>query len=255
MFSRTAAAFFPALLIFAFSCSDSSVQGKRPNAEQSILFIGNSFTSMNNLPLMFQSLAMEAGIETHIDTVLKNGARLIDHAADKEAMDKIQSRAWSFIVLQEQSQYPAYSDSRKEMKEGVRVLKEASNGTSAKTLLLMTWGYRNGDNLNAQDVEMRTFEGMQERLKLGYLEVGNELSVEVCPVGLAWLKARQMNPGLELWISDGIHPSVMGTYLTASCLYAKLLHRRPVESRYTASIDAEKVRILKRAAEQACLTQ
>ncbi len=255
MFSRIAAALFVAFLVFGFSCSDSSVQGNRPDVELSILFIGNSFTSHNNLPLMFQSLAKEAGIETHTESVLRNGARLLDHATGKEAVDKIRSRMWSFIILQEQSQYPAYSHSRQQMKEGVRVLKEASKGTSAKTLLFMTWGYRNGDNLNAQDPGTRTFEGMQERLKLGYQEVGHELSVEVCPVGLAWLKARQMDPGLELWISDGIHPSVMGTYLTASCFYARLLHRRPVGFKFTASIDAGKARILQRAAEQACLTQ
>ena len=82
---------------------------------------------------MFQSLAREAGIETHIESVLGNGARLIDHVTGREAVDKIRSRAWNFIILQEQSQYPGYPHSRQQMKERDRLLKDASKGTSAKT--------------------------------------------------------------------------------------------------------------------------
>ena len=199
---------------------------------------------------MFQSLAKESRVETHIESVLKGGARLIDHAASQETIGKIQSRAWSFVILQEQSQYPAYSHSRMEMKKGARILKDASKG---KTLLFMTWGYHNGDNLNANDPGTRTFEGMQERLKQGYLEVGKELSIDVCPVGLAWLKARQLDPDLQLWSSDGIHPSVMGTYLAATCFYAKLLGKSPVGLKFTASIDAAKAKTLQLAAAQICL--
>ena len=46
-------------------------------------------------------------------------------------------------------------------------------------------------------------------------------------VGLAWLAVAQRHPEVDLWQSDGIHPSPAGTYLAACVFYAAIFRQSP----------------------------
>jgi len=50
----------------------------------------------------------------------------------------------------------------------------------------------------------------------------------VAPVGIAWAEVRRERPSIELFFSDGSHPSAAGSYLAACTLYAALFNRSPV---------------------------
>jgi len=47
-------------------------------------------------------------------------------------------------------------------------------------------------------------------------------------VGPAWMLVREKRPELELYISDGSHPSAAGSYLAACTFYATLFRASPV---------------------------
>ena len=49
----------------------------------------------------------------------------------------------------------------------------------------------------------------------------------VAGAGLAWLKAWQQQPGLDLHFTDRAHPNALGYYLNALVLYATLTDSNP----------------------------
>ena len=66
-----------------------------------VLFIGNSYTYVNDLPALVVALADAAGgrkIET--DQQLPGGCTLEGHVKGKKAIEKIRERKWDVVVLQ-----------------------------------------------------------------------------------------------------------------------------------------------------------
>jgi hypothetical protein len=60
-------------------------------------------------------------------------------------------------------------------------------------------------------------------------------NLTLVPVGPAWEAAMQARPDIQLYASDGIHPSALGVYLTACVFYASLTGESPLENPvYTA---------------------
>lgn len=51
---------------------------------------------------------------------------------------------------------------------------------------------------------------------------------ELVPVGLAWQRARELRPLIPIYDADQIHPSPLGTYLTACVFYGALTKKSPV---------------------------
>jgi hypothetical protein len=65
-----------------------------------------------------------------------------------------------------------------------------------------------------------------------YVEAGNEIGALVIPVGLAFEEAYRRHPELVLHKSDGSHPTLIGTYLAASTVYAAVYGKSPVGNPY-----------------------
>jgi hypothetical protein len=58
-------------------------------------------------------------------------------------------------------------------------------------------------------------------------------------VGAAWRYIRETQPSIQLYVGDGSHPSVAGTYLAASVFYVSLFHKAIIPNlAYTAGLDA-----------------
>jgi len=73
-----------------------------------VLFIGNSYTYVNDLPGTLAALAEAGGgVKIEHEQVTPGGCSLEKHFKDGDAVQKIQARKWDAVVLQEQSQMPA----------------------------------------------------------------------------------------------------------------------------------------------------
>ena len=78
-----------------------------PSAPLKVLFIGNSYTSVNDLPAMVTALAEAAGgRKIEVDRHLVGGCTLEKHVKDQKAIDKIRGTKWDVVVLQEHSLRP-----------------------------------------------------------------------------------------------------------------------------------------------------
>src|SRR5207253_8398187 len=72
-----------------------------------LLFIGNSYTYVNDLPAMFADLARSGGHRVEVGMVAEGGATLRDHAGSVATAAKLTSAKWDVVVLQEQSEIPS----------------------------------------------------------------------------------------------------------------------------------------------------
>ena len=133
------------------------------------LFIGNSYTYVNNLPQMAADLATSAGDNLIFDSHAIGGYKLIQHATDITTLNKIMVGNWDYVVLQEQSQTP-YS-SATNFPNGVFALYDLIKQYNfcAEPILYQTWGYKNGDVANCLSIpSVCTYTGMTARLKSEY---------------------------------------------------------------------------------------
>jgi hypothetical protein len=180
-----------------------------------VLFVGNSFTAANSMVAMVMRLAPRD--RPILAQAYAPGASRLQNAADDPALGRLLAAArWNVVVLQEQSQLPQLSGSlTRETMPAVAKLSSMIRGRGAKPLLFETWGYRNGDPVNVAD---DSYRAMQTRLHEGYAYMAASLQIALAPVGDAWANALGRRPSSPLWQDDGKHPSVEGSYLTASVL-------------------------------------
>merc|ERR1712156_654465 len=78
----------------------------------SVLWIGNSYTYYNDLPTIVSKLAEAAGEGYEFDSHLEGGWSWEKHWNSNETLQKIGSKAWDVVVLQEYSTRPAYNEER-----------------------------------------------------------------------------------------------------------------------------------------------
>jgi hypothetical protein len=198
-----------------------------------ILFIGNSYTFLNELPQVFADLAASGGRQVEVSTSAKAGYSLGDHLQDQETTGLIKSQRWDYIILQEKSSSPIQDVQAMEM--GIRQLEELAAEQGANTILFMPWGYEAGFPQAGLD----DYQEMQLKISDSYLIIGRDLDIPVVPVGLAWQSAIENNPDLDLWSPDGTHPTKLGTYLAASTFYAFFFDESPAGLPVPAGINAE----------------
>ena len=239
-----------ALGLLVYGYLSSTRCSRTPGLCPRILFIGNSYTYVNDLPGAFARLASAGGHEIETGMMAEGGWRLVDHAGSAGTLDKLQSSKWNFVVLQEQSQIPSVEVIRtKDMYPAARTLVGQIRAEGATPIFFLTWGHRQG----WPDNGLGSYEDMQLQLNRGYLMIAQELNVSVVPVGYAWSLARQQNPPLDLWQEDGSHPSEQGTYLAACVFYAAIFRESPEGLSYTAHVPKDVAQVLQTIAADAVL--
>jgi hypothetical protein len=205
-----------------------------------VLFLGNSFTYVNDLPAVFRDLARAGGRNLDTTMVANGGETLAQHASSTDSLNAIRGSHWQFVVIQEQSQIPSVESFRQsQMYPAARTLVSDIENAGATPILLETWAHRDGWSDERLD-----YASMQAGIDQGYATIGGELKVVLAPAGQAWQVVLRQNPGIVLWQADGIHPSTAGTYLAACTLYTRIFGPCPVGSAYTDGLSPEIANVL-----------
>ena len=191
-----------------------SAPGQGQSAKLRVLFIGNSYTYFNDLPGLVERLSAAAGRPIEARSVIEGGATLEHHWSVGLALKRIQQGRWDFVVLQEQSGRPVLDKPR--MFEYARAFDAEIQEHGGRTVLFLTWPRQSRPELQAQITQ-------------AYEQLARELGAEVAPVGPAWQKVSQGNPNIELYLSDGAHPSLAGSYLGACVFLAVFYGERPAK--------------------------
>jgi hypothetical protein len=163
-----------------------------------ILFIGNSYTSRNNLPRLLTGLALAAPEpkNVHADAIVAGGASLRRHWNAGTARAALETSRWDYVVLQEQSTLPVKNPAR--YYENVRLFDAEIAKNGARTALYLTWARQHAPE--TQDIITRVVE-----------DIAGQVNARVIPVGRAWQVAKVEKPNLQLYVADGSHPSMEGS--------------------------------------------
>jgi len=221
--------------------------------QKKILWIGNSYTGTNNLPLMFYNLALSGGDTVVYDSNTPGGMTFLGHTTNAATIQKIAANNWDFVVLQAQSQEPSFPPSQVEAQTypyaAVLDSLVSISNPCTETVFYMTWGRKYGDAQNcAIYPPICTFDGMNNRLWESYKEMADDNRGIVSPAGIAWKRSREADSTINLWSGDNSHPSVAGSYLTACVFYATMLRKNPVGLSYTAGLPANQAAFLQQIA-------
>ncbi len=193
----------------------STLTGCSGPADHSVLFVGNSYTSSNDMPGMVRQLADSADVSVEVASHAPGGWWWRDHADSQDTIDLLRSGDFDTVVLQEQSMAPASADhaSKVVRPNGVALAVRAIEG-GARVVLFQTWGHRDGNG----DIGHSSYESMQVAVFATYAEVANAVAGRLAPVGAAWWITRSERPDIGLYEPDGSHPSEAGSYLAAAVI-------------------------------------
>jgi hypothetical protein len=170
-----------------------------------ILFIGNSYTSRNQLPRLLADLAAAAAHPRRVEfeLIFAGGASLKRHWNAGIARERLAKQSWNYVVLQEQSTLPVKNPAR--YHENVRLFAPEIAGSGAKMALYLTWSRQ-----QAPDT--------QDRITGAVEEIAAEVDALVVPVGPAWQTVMARHSDVLLYTDDGSHPTAAGSYL-AACVF------------------------------------
>ncbi len=222
--------------------------------KKSILFIGNSYTYYNGgLDVMLKNFALSMGDTLEVESLTIGGATFQNFASNSQTYELINSRAWDYVVLQEQSQTPAFPPSQVEWQcyPYAKQLCDSvyANDSCTQVLFFMTWGHKNGDVNNCQNYSVLcTYEGMQSRLRESYLEMAEDNNASAVPVGVAWKYIRENYPDFELYQSDNSHPTELGTYLAACTFYSSIYRQSAEGATFVSNLSADDAAVIQEVA-------
>ncbi len=213
---------------------------KKSRDELSVLFIGNSYTYVNDLPGMLEALAAGKGKQLRAESYTQGAATLMEFMANPahtRCRELVSQGKFDYVILQDQSQTPYFTPERT-LEYGQKwcgLAKEAG----ATPVLFITWAH-------AQPNKKGRFEpltGMQEGLTATYCRLAEATGAKVAPVGEAWKRWHRQHAGVPLHDRDGSHPNPVGSYLAACVLYATLFNESPLGLPARAKVGKRHMRI------------
>lgn len=217
-----------------------------------VLFLGNSYTAVNNLPLMISNMAVSTGNELIYDSNTPGGYRFMDHASSSVTMEKINAKDWDYVVLQAQSQETSLSQAQMQVEvypfaESLSNAIRANNECS-QPMFYMTWGRENGDASLCPNLPwVCTYQGMDSAIRATYLVMAETNHAEISPVGAIWRELRTNHPEINLYSGDGSHPSMAGSYAAACAFYTMIYKKDPTTIIWNSTlseIEAQTIRMV-----------
>jgi hypothetical protein len=195
-----------ALALLLSACGQSAAPAPRR-----ILFIGDSTTFFNqgvDVHLAAMAASDNPPLKLETDSVTLGGTPLAGLWEYDDTVETIRTGQWDIVVLQEdlQGARDAWSQEREQFFTAVRKFNHEIRQAKAKTALFMPWVYKMNVAIPLEDAAK------------AYEDIGKELDAQVIPVGLAWQQVASQRPALNLYVDDGIHPNIMGTFLT-TCMH------------------------------------
>jgi len=179
-----------------------------------ILWIGNSYTHVNDLPKIIAQLADSSKVDRRpaITGILKGGELLKGHWANPALQEALQQK-WDVVVMQEQSTTPITAPDTL-LKYG-KLIGDAAHRAGARVVLYVTW-------------PRKERPADEDAIVAAYRALGNAVHAQLALAGRAWMDVIAQDPAVELYQNDGSHPDPQGSYVAACVFYEVLFGKSPV---------------------------
>ncbi len=229
------------IFIFLFTISTTHL-GLGQNVKiKSVLFVGNSYTAVNDLPNWVRLVGASQGDTFDVTSFAPGGRTFQGHSQDPQLLMLIQQKNYDAVILQEQSQIPSFPIDQvetdcypfaKSLVDSIR-----ANNPFAKIVFYMTWGRKDGDAQNCPNwPPVCTFKGMNQLLHDRYIQMAKDNYTWVAPVGSIWRDIRDTT-NINLYQGDGSHPSFEGTHLAALTIYQALFQKKINDNCFVGSLN------------------
>jgi len=212
-----------------------------------VLFIGNSYMIMNQLPDLVAALGEHAGVELRTELLAMGGKNFEYHLESRKTAKKLAEREWDYVILQSHSLDTLRN--RKGFLAAGQALVERVRKAGAEPLLFETWARKADASIYRFGKYGYTPGEMQAKVRDGYAELSRRTGAEVIEVGEAWMAASARAPEIDLYASDNNHPGKPGSYLAANVVFAALTDLNPVDNVMPLlDLDAAQSRVLQKQA-------
>ena len=225
-----------------------------PKDTTKVLCIGNSFTYYLSCPQMLKDIAWKEGHYLDVSASLKGGWSMEKHLTYPTTDDEINQGGYDVVILQDQSQSAAQvgSDKKKYAANTANMVamaqKVRTTSEDCRLLLECTWAYAGKKNGGFSCVT-EFYENAGKGIKV----MAKAAKAEVSPIRDAFRMANIERPDILLFVADGYHPSVYGSYLKSCVNYLTLFGEPFGENPSDCGLEAAKAAALRDIAEKIVL--
>lgn len=201
------------LLLFAVLFSNAQIQKK-------VLFIGNSMTYFNDMPVLFESIANEKGKNVDVEFYAPGGTGFVNHHVDSNVYALFENNVWDVVVLQPGTSESGGASSSvnttivrgNQMQDSIKkyspcskiFLYEISNGIASETT------YNN-------------YFTTQTRIKDSITKLADGMQIPLVAAGECARNHYTAQQDLLLHNSYGdVHPNLNGSYLVACAMFCTI---------------------------------
>jgi len=225
--------------------------------EIKILFVGDSLTYYNDMPMIFDAMAKSEQKNVYVDSITKGGYAILKMQEDSEfwsaVEQKIHSQKWDIIVYQPGRNYtvmPEYfpdapQDEFKAAERMVKLIKKVG----ALPLQYSTFGVNKGSVTRNAFTKVMTRREHTDLVTEYNAGVADKLGVTAVYSGKVLNLAAEKYPEINLYHTDKIHPSYAGSFVVASCFYTVIFGEAPVKSDFSGELDTATAEKLKKIPE------
>lgn len=174
----------------------------------SLLFVGNSHTYYNDMPLMVQRRAEEAGCSCRVTMIAHGGWFLSQHAEEPDVRFNILYGKHDYVILQEHA-HPFGPE--EDFREAAVKLNALIRQAGSKPTLYETWARKDEPE-------------EQEKMNTIHRRVAKEIDALLAPVGENWWGYMKSWPDLEMYDGDGAHASRAGSDFAAKMIWEEIWH-------------------------------
>ena len=229
-----------AIIILLIGIFHFNSLAQTPKDTLRVLFVGNSYTYFYNLAQMVSLISdsTQTKIITRKSTI--GGANLSEHWLGERGLktkEIIKNGEFDIVVLQNHSLETINQPERfiKYMNLFCDYIKE----NNARVFLYNTWAREKKPE-------------MQLTIDKLYKQIAVNNNATIVPIGRSWKIAKEIDPTLKLYESDGSHPSEIGTFFTACTFVYTLLNEFPENLKnvyFTKDLHDESITVMRRSEE------
>ena len=211
--------------------ADVMTSGVTPKTTRTItiLFVGNSFTSTNDLPAMLVNIAAadpDNPVQLAVKAVTVPGTNLRQLLRETDALAWALANRPDYVVLQEQSLWYTVPRWIQQARANALDWHYALSAVQTKTILFESWpDLDGGDSYTKPNYCCygKSFKEIAAAAQRETAALAQELDMSVARVARAYSFA--VPAGADLYQRDLHHASHAGTYLAALTFYRHFTHR------------------------------
>ena len=174
--------------------------------ELSILFIGNSHTYFNDMPLMVKRRAEDESYHCRVTMIAHGGWFLSQHVAEPDVRFNILYGQYDYVVLQEHA-HPFGPAER--FLEAAVSLNQMIREAGSIPVIYECWAKKDEPEV-------------QDHMNEIHRQVAEKIHALLAPVGENWWNCINSRPDTEMYADDGAHASAAGSDFAAKHIWATI---------------------------------